>query len=344
MSEEQKQPGYLAAQKVEIKYTYARFYRRVFANLTDFIIFAFVFVGLFIGIRAIVVHTPDYIAHENTLTSIRTESGMYHAASNGRMMDIVSYLDSEEAAYSGFAKMDIARETVKIFIAYIENKSGSEAAKQVQNDYDQYRLNPKFTYESATFFVKNAEGEIVHNPDCNANAATYFAKAYAPFIDEHCQGYLITLVPEYLDLIHYESAVLFAGELLPAYLLAPILTYYVPMLCFRRGRMTLGKAMYRIGVVDKNLLVPSWKRTLARFGIFYVAEMLLAPFTFAIPFLVSVSLMAFSKSHQGLPDYFLGLYEVDVTNDKIYFSREEILLTGAAESKEPVNFKPTYED
>lgn len=338
-----EEPGYLAAHKTEIHYVTAKFHRRAFANLLDFLFFAGMFIGLFLGIRAIVMTLPSYQASENELISIRVDSGMYQKNASGRLYDVVSFLDAEENGFTGFAKMTESRAAIDKFIVYLNDTSGAEAAKKVQDDYDSYRLSPTLLYESVPYFVKDGE-DIVRNPSCSANAETYFYKAYAPFIDEHCQGYLITLVPRYLDLIHYESRVLFLGELLPAYAAAPLLTHLLPMMIFRRGRMTFGKALYRIGLVDSSLLVPKIGRTLARFAIFYFAEVLLSPFTFAIPLLVSASLMAFSKHKQGFPDYLLRLHEVDVTDDKIYFSREEIVTSGVGAYRKPVDFKNTYED
>ena len=350
MNEEEKvvdtpveEPGYLAAQKVEIKYTFARFHRRVFANLLDFFIFALVFVGLFLGCRGITMATPAYQQNETSLMDTRVESGLYVRQNNGITVDVVSYLSIVEYKFDGYNKMVRSEEAIDHFVQFVEDHSGTEAAKTVMADYDKYRENKDWLYEGKPYFLRQGEA-VVRNQECTLPYVDYFEKVYAPYIDSHCQGYLITLVPEYLNMVRAESYFLYFAELLPAYVVAPFIAYLMPMLIFRRGRMTFGKAMYRIGTVDKNLMVPSIGRTLARFFIFYGAEVLLAPFTFAIPFLVSASLMAFSRSHQGLPDYFLSLYEVDVTNDKIFFSREEIVLSGVGGEKKPLDFKPTYED
>ena len=54
--------------------------------------------------------------------------------------------------------------------------------------------------------------------------------------------------------------------------------------------------------------------------------------------------MAFSKHKQGFPDYLLGLYEVDISQNKLYSSYEEISLDGVEGEKKPIDFKATYED
>ena len=341
MSEETR--GYLQAQQAEIHYTYARFHRRVFANLLDFILCAFIFIACFVGIRAIVVSTPAYQEKENTLLSLRIDSGLYYQEDSGLTTDIVSHLNDKTANFSAFNKMMRSSEAIDKFIVFVGSRAGDIAQQKAQQDYDDYRLQEKYVYQGVHYFIVE-EGKVSINPSCGASAESYYNGVFAPYIDEHCQTYLVTLVPEYLELVRFESNMLFYAELIPAYAIAPFITYLLPMLIFRRGRKTFGKALYRIGVLDSRLLVPTIPRTLARFFIFYVAEWLLTPITFAIPFLVSATLMGFSKAHQGFPDYMLRLFEVDTSNEKIYFTREEILLDGVGREKAPVDFQPRYED
>lgn len=329
-------------QKVEIRYVFARFHRRVLANLIDFFLWALVFLGLFLGIRAVVTHTPQFAENDAELLLIRLESGLYRKNSENKYFDVVSFLNLEENAYSGFSKQVQAQEAIDTFILYTEKTLGKESSETVRKDYDAFRLDKNLTYEGVPYFI-SVDGEIKKNEACKAIAITYYEKVYTPFIDDHCQGYLVTMFPRYLELVRYESNCLFYAELLPAYLISPILVYYLPTLFFKRGRMTIGKWMYHIGIVDKNLLIPSFKRSSARFLIFYGAELILSVFTFAIPFLISASLMAFSRSHQGFPDYLLGIYEVDADSNKLYFSREEILVSDVGHKK-PIDFKATYED
>ena len=96
----------------------------------------------------------------------------------------------------------------------------------------------------------------------------------------------------------------------------------------------------QIGLVDSNILSPSVGRYIARWAIFFFGVLTLSIFTFGIPMIVSFSLMAFSKRKQGFPDYILGLIEVDVSYQKLYFSFDEIILTGAGEPHKAIDFKP----
>ena len=115
-------------------------------------------------------------------------------------------------------------------------------------------------------------------------------------------------------------------ELPISYTLAAFLVYFVPPLFFRRGRKTLGKALYHIGLIDTRVLSPSLGRFTIRFLIFFFGELVLSLFSFGIPYIISFSIMAFSKDKQGFPDYMLHLYEIDTSQANIYMDYVEAQL------------------
>lgn len=323
--------------KIELTYRKPYFHRRVFANLIDFIIFVFLFFCLFLGLRFAVTSSSAYQEKETSLLSMMGDSGLY-VVSDGYATDIVSYLDDEDNAFSGTQKKTKAVAAIDGFIAYLDEVAEEDASSSVLAAYDAYRLDESLIYEGAMYFVLD-DSDIVENEACSANDETYFSEAYAPFIDDYLQGYLVTLVPGYAETVRYESMMLIFAELLPSYVIAGLLVYLVPPLCNPRSHMTLGKMLYHIGLADKRLLSLSAGRFLARFSIFFFGELLLSVVTFGIPFLVSVSIMAFSKDKQGFPDYMLRIYEVDLSHAKLYKSYEEIKLENVTDAKEPVDFR-----
>ena len=333
-------------EKVNIAYTKARFHKRCFGNLIDFLLFALFFGLFFLGSRGIVTSTPGYVGNEESLMSIRDESGLY-SVKGSVSTDWVEEL--ENGTYSSYVKVLKMDEAVTTFIAYLNNIS-EDSSKKVQDDYDSFRLS--FVYEKGSekhpYFNRKEDGTISRNTYLIENGYVtnqmYFDEVYVPFYDEHALGYLVTLVPDYLDLVRFESIMLFAIELPISWLFSGVLVYLVPGLFWKRGRMSFGKWTYRIGLADKNLLSPSLGTHFARWAIFFFGELTLSIFTFGIPCIVSFSLMAFSKNKQGFPDYILRLVEVDTSNAKLYYSFDEILLTGVGESKKPIDFTPTYED
>ena len=313
---------------VEIHYVKSRFHRRCFACLLDFIFFALAFGLCFLGARGIVQATPTYQNNEAALLSIRQDSGLYHNyPETKRSIDIVSYIRDE--GFDGYNKWKRGIDAIDTFIEYTGEHGYPDSKAKVQKAYDDYRLDPKRTYKDKPMFVRDETGNIVETAEFKelANLSTRFEEAYVPFIDYYCQGYLISEIPQYNELVHYESNMLFFAEMIPAYAVAGLLIYLLPVLIFRRGRMTFGKKLYRIATVDSRYLVPKMGRTMARFAIFYFAELLLTPVTFGVPFLISFSMMAFTKDRQSFPDYLLKLYEVDCYDNKVYFDKAEIRLS-----------------
>lgn len=342
--------------KVEIQYKTARFYKRVLANLLDFIAFVFVAVALFLGVRGIVTSTPSYQANSNRYDEIRTDSGLY-VASGSNISDLITFLRSSSMPYStkcnyveGISGVEGMDSGIPKFIDFLYEEVSVYSAATVTQSYDEFRLNATITVngEEVHYYVMK-DGEITRNlnDEGSPNGWTYqqlFDNVLVPYVDEHAQGYLMTLVPEYLSLVRFETTMLLAVEIPIAYLLAGILIYLVPPLIMKRGKMTLGKAAYQIGLADSRLLSCSWKRYLARWFILFFGEFVLSIFTFGIPFIVSFTLMSFSKNHQGLPDYMLGLFEVDCREDKLYMSYEEITLKGVGGEKDPIPFRMINED
>lgn len=327
------------AKTIKINYVRPRFHLRIFANLIDFILFVLVLSGMFLTVRAIVQATPDYQSKANRIIEIREDSGLYHVE-DGESVDIVSYLNDTD--FGAYAKMDASTKAIETFIVYLGNEVSSDASNTVQEDFDAYRLEA--TLDSKHYYIENEDGEIVINLDSGIGYAYYYSNVLSVFIDERCQAYLVTLIPEYLDLTKYEAMILYAIEVPIAYLISGILVYLVPPLFFKRGRRTLGKALYQIGLADSRLLSCTLPRYLVRWAIFFFGILTLSLVTLGIPAIISFTTMAFTKNKQGFADYILGLNEVDISKDKLYFSREEILLSGVGSEKKPVDFKNRYED
>lgn len=329
--------------KVNIEYHTPRFHRRIFANLIDFLVFAVVAILGFLGTRAIVEVVPSYGENISELVDIRKESGLYHVDEDGSSTDIISYLN--DSGLNAFPKYESAANAVDTFIAYLDENVSPEAAKTVQDDYDSFRLS--ITLDGVHYFVEDGDEIVLNKKDDGSlyiGYAEYFTNVYTPYIDEHALGYLVTLVPRYLDLVKWEATILFAVEVPIGILLGGILVYLVPPLIMKRGKRTIGKALYQIGLADSRLLSCSWKRYLARWFIFFFGEIVLSIFTFGIPCIISFTLMAFSKHKQGFPDYILSLYEIDCSEQRLFLSYEEITLSGYDGEKKPVDFHPTYED
>lgn len=325
---------------INVNYTQPKFWHRVMANLIDFFLFIVLFFTFFISTRTIVSNSPKYLATENRISEMQITSGLYVKDLNdeNKNVDIIYYLDKYVSIYGNefdgigadgeapSGKIGLVVASINQFIDFCNdpNVSPIERYNELVNYYDSMRLNT-LTKDGVHYFIQDSD-QIIPNPDLASNSEKrkdFYHDVYVPIIEKRFMPFLTTNVSEYRELFRVEFNFLIFLELPVSYCLAGILVYFVPPLFFKRGRKTFGKAIYHIGLIDSRVLSPSFARFSARFAIFYFAELILSMFTLGIPYIISFSLMAFSKDKQGFPDYMLHLYEIDTSKANIYLDYVE---------------------
>ena len=324
-----------------VNYTRPRLLHRVLANLIDIFVMAVLFIGLFIGARAIVQNTSDYKKMMSEMKTIQLDSGLYVKnpgnSVSGDTIDIIYYLDTYKAVYGRefdakttdeqepVGKNGYAARAIDQFITYCHNNCSNDRYQELVNYYEEARLEP--TLNDIHYFEKE-EGviKVTALADNANNLPAYYNNVYKKFIEKKCMPFLTANVPNYHKIVVNDYKLLLILELPVAFLLAGILTYFVPPLFFRRGRKTLGKALYHIGLIDERLLSPTFGKFLLRFLIFYFLELILSLFTIGIPYIISFSMMVFSKNKQSFPDYMMKLYVVDTSKANIYMDYVEAQL------------------
>ena len=334
------------SQKIDVLYYRPKLTHRVFANLVDILIFAFVFVSCFLGVREIIRATPSYKAKSQQLTQIKVDSGLYAYDDDNVLRDIVSVLNYDKGQ-SAKSIVNRSKKAIDNFLSYVQEVAPSKY-EEIVLDYRNFRLAEDMKYNNTPMFITNEENEVVENPVLTESVESisspiyteYYKKAYQPYIDNRLQAYLVISIPNYKPIITYQTNLLLWVNIFAVYCFTGFIVYLLPTLIFRRGRMTFGKALYGIGLVDANCLSPSLPRSIARFMIFYFAILILSLFTFGLPIIISFSLMVFSKNKQGFPDYMLKLVEVDGRRTKIYLSFQEVELEKTMPYKKPIDFKP----
>ena len=318
----------------EIKYQRPKFHRRIFANLVDLLILAACTILLFIGVRAIAQATPSYKEENGRLLEIRLDSCLYVDTEDGQV-EVMDYI-GDDTGLTAKMKYDKAEAAIDGFIEYAKVTIGDEGAKEIEKARDEFNLDLEIA--RVPLYIE-VNGEVVYNPDTKASYSQYFELGSTQFYASYCLGFLTTRFPEYVDITLHFSRLLAFVEIPVSYAIGGLITYLLPTFIFRRGRKTFGKAIYKIGLVDSRILNPTWKRSLARFAIFYFLVLLLSIVTFAIPAIISTTLMGFSKKRQGFADYMLNLQEVDTTNQKIFFNTEEAIAATVDNHKPPVDFE-----
>ena len=218
------------------------------------------------------------------------------------------------------------REHIDNFIVFISNEYGEESKEEIQKMYDDFRLNDNMKEDGIPYFIVSDNKIIENNNSENNNITpTDYVNIYTNFIDNTCNGYLLSIDKTLYEYTSFLSKTIIFWELIPTFFFSGILTWLVPPLVFKRGRKTIGKLIYKISAVNSKYLNLSIGKTIARFSIFFFGIITLSFVTLGVPMIISFSMMAFSKQKQSFPDYMLGIYEVNTSEDKVYFSKEEII-------------------
>lgn len=328
---------------INVSYEQPRFFKRVFANFLDIIFLFLAFVSVFIVVEKIVQVTPAYQEADQVVARYREESGLFEYSSSRKTWENVStWLDNNDDTSYDF-RVNKCQKSINNYINYIKAKGTQDDYETIVKDYDEARLsmNMKDEKNNPLFIKVEEEGisKIVHNPNAVANSEYYYNHFYREYTLTNCGGFMITVFPEYHDALSQMSNMLFFIQIPIAALLGGFIVYLLPALIFKRGRCTFGKKLMQIGLVDSRVLSPSFGRYLARWAIFFFLEVVLSFFTFGIPFIISFTMMAFTKRKQGFPDFMLGLVEVDTNKQKIYFDKYEVALEHVNDHKDPVDFE-----
>lgn len=305
----------------EIEYYRPTFWKRIFSILFDLLICFFISFSIF--------NLSKYIANNYTslkddalkLDEIRLESSLF-VKDLDRVTDIVTYYNNSTDISYGAQELDLSARVDRFFTFLLDNADQS-AYEEALKYYNDFRLDPNRLYEDKSYFVLQ-DGEVVKNTSAQIPSKAYVQNIYNPFIDEYGQGLLVTRIPEYTILQKNLSIALIFIEIPISVGLGVTVVYYICPLILKRERCTLGRLLFKIGLVDKNVLNVNWKVFTLRFLIFFFLEVVLSVFTLCIPFFISLSMMAFTKKKQTFHDYLLGIEEVDTTNSKIYYSLQEI--------------------
>lgn len=306
---------------VHIEYVRPASWKQILAHFIDFFIFVVTFLLMFLGLRGIASVTSAYKNATALMNEIQLDSGLYMEY-NERPVDVVSYYDSNAESYTAKEITSVYEKTMSTFIAYVGSHSSVDNQKIVQDNYDQYRLNLKFS-DGKNYFITH-DDQVVYNLECTATYDDYNKNVYSPYISNQAKSYLSTLFPEYLEATRLISNTLLFVEVPVAVILAGILVYFVPPLIFARGRRTIGMLVYKIGRVGQDVYSLRLGRFIAESAIFIFGILALSLVTLGVPLIISFSMLIFSKKKQDFPDYMLGIETLDLTSSKIYFNRQEI--------------------
>ena len=317
--------------KIEISYYQARFTQKCGAILLDFVIFAFLALALFIGAKGIVEATPYFQEVNQKYDEARLDSYLYVENKDiGRIEDVVTYLN-RKTNMSTSEKETFLYDRINGFLVSVPEKTD-----YLTDEFYDFVLDEDLKYNGESYYIKDENGELIKNSAETIPSQAYFENVLVPYFDNIALAEFTIITPNVLDYQRYQSNMLLFVEIPSGIILSTIIVRYIIPIIFFRGKKSLGRLAFRIGLLGKDNFSLTIGRFTLRFLIFLFAEVILSVFTLCVPLIISISMSAFTKKKQNFHDFMLDIKEVDTYGTKIYLDKYDIL---KEENKhEPIDF------
>lgn len=308
-----------ADENITLEYYKAPFGKRIFAFCFDLICMALVALGFFAATRLIMERSATYKNAFNTYVSLSEESGLYvYHETEDNLVTITEYYNDGKREYAEQNKLeeDALTHFYKMDKFFDQTDSNSGIALYNAQKIGDKRIGAK---ENINYFVYSEGGEIVANPEITAE------KMHSFYLDAVNNGI------QYLNnLDDYVAATKVLSKTVN-FIIIPvsislsfiIFEFLVPLIFYRRGWQTFGMKIFSLSIISSEAISPKFKVFFFRFLWMFFVELLGSSMTFAVPLIVSFSMMAFRKDGQCFHDYMTGTYMVDSSEQSIYLSKDE---------------------
>ncbi|MDY3994188.1 MAG: RDD family protein [Candidatus Onthovivens sp.] len=308
----------------EIEYYRPKFTRKLAASFMDAFIFSLLSLLFVVISKALGDVTPTYKQNSSELDTIKLDSGLFLEDNDGLVRDIVTIYNLDTETNSSVVEKEVVN-SINNFFTYVDNNLSQELYESMIKEFDELRLDQKliYSYEGNTYklFIQK-DGKVVKNNEVVIPSKSYIS-FYKNYIDNYALGYFHSKIDRVVTLEKYFSYVM-AIEVIVGILVGSIINYYVFPLIFRRNRYTLGRLTYKIGLVNKDVLHVSFGQFTLRFFIIFFLEIALSFVTFGIPIIFSFTMSLVTKKKQYFHDYLLGIEEVDLQDNQVYYSKDEV--------------------
>lgn len=308
----------------EIEYYRPKFTRKLAASFMDAFIFSLLSLLFVVISKAIGDVTPTYKQNSSELDTIKLDSGLFLEDNDGLVRDIVTIYNLDTETNSSVVEKEVVN-SINNFFTYVDNNLSHELYESMIKEFDELRLDQNliYSYEGNTYklFIQK-DGKVVKNNEVVIPSKSYIS-FYKDYIDNYALGYFHSKIDRVVTLEKYFSYVM-AIEVIVGVLVGSIINYYVFPLIFRRNRYTLGRLTYKIGLVNKDVLHVSFGQFTLRFLIIFFLEIALSFVTFGIPIIFSFTMSLVTKKKQYFHDYLLGIEEVDLQDNQVYYSKDEV--------------------
>ena len=304
---------------MEVVFNKPKYRIRLFAFFFDLMCMSIVGLLLVFAMQAIMNNVPYYKQANNNINEIQLASGLYVERKDHTTKLMCDYYEVEkEEQYAEYGKM-----FDEALTSFYKNERFFDLSNPKSGLY-LYNIEkiPEGQSESALFIYEDeTKTNIIEKSSASKKDLYNF---YSTVMAEKAMKYVINSDIYIKNTRTISISFIFVILLIPIVLSVMIFELVMPLI-FRRGRKTLGKLVFKLSVVDARGLSPSLWRFLGRFAIFLILEVLVGILSFAIPLIVSFSMMVFTKTNQSFHDYVCGTYVVEAPMSSICMTENEYL-------------------
>ena len=291
------------AEPIKVTYSKAAIWRRVLAFVTDLFLLISLTGLTFAVVNTFLPDAPFYAEKIQKRNALQVDSKLY--AEPG--VDIVSYAKADASPF----RNDVERKdyvSARLEEFYTVHQYCPATAKA---EYESRKALA--TSEAGVPLFELVDGKLVEK---NLNPA-FFLDFYEKELKNYATGFLFQ-VDEYLETTRFIFLCTVVEIVVAATVFFFLFYLVIPLWVFPKGRKTLGRAVFGIGILNKKALVPTRKnyalRALFEYGVFLYLDF----FGFLIPIIVSTTMLFLSEKSQNLPDFVFGHYMVDVRGNEVY--------------------------
>ena len=299
---------------MEVTFTKAKFSSRIFAFMVDAFLMIVTALGMVIGFRYLFGSMSFYQNASNRMTEIQMASHLYYQDEKGDTSLLCDHYDPQSEEQCEQYNPSLHQALSDFYHdSFFFDQSDSESG---------YALYIKQRMETGQFiYIDDSHSDCAPKEGV---LASEIYKTYTSLMKHDAVSYIAENA-DYINAVKtLNFTFIFLILLLPITISVFVYEFIIP-LCFKRGRKTIGKFLFKLGVVDQKGLSPSFLRFSARFLLFYSLEIVLSLVAFLIPLIVSTSMFFFSKKNQSFHDYVSGTYVVSCENNNIFLNKEEYL-------------------
>ena len=306
--------------KIELTYSRANRNKRTFAFFLDLILMIIAGLGFFTLSRFIAESTPSYKKAYHDYVNVCETSGLYkYKETKSNLVSIVSfYGDSNEYDMpTQNEKLDEA--LTNFYVADPINIFDGDEGKNIYEN-EKIKIGKK---DKVDYFIPQSESDptLVPNPVLSDKTMhNFYQKAVYNAMEYLVRDNSYLFASKYLMIVVNIIVIPISISLAMI-----VFEFLIPLIFFRRGYQTLGMKAFKLSLLNSRAVSPSFGAFLARFSLLWLVEIIGSLISFAIPAVVSFTMMMWRKDGQAFHDYVSGTYMVDSSQQSIYKSKEEYL-------------------